>query len=96
MYARTYTQRVEVDWDPDKADAHGRKHRVSFADAAIALEDPNALTIRDDHAGELRYVTLGLDAEARLLVVVYTMRSQRVRLISARRATAAERRQYAE
>ena len=62
-----------VEWNPRKAAANRSKHQVAFADAATALEDPNAITIRDDSADEPRFVTLGLDAEARLLVVVYTM-----------------------
>jgi uncharacterized DUF497 family protein len=45
---------VDIEWDPDKAAVNRRKHRVSFADAALALDDAHALTIRDDHAGELR------------------------------------------
>jgi uncharacterized DUF497 family protein len=54
----------------------------------------NAITIRDDDEEEERYVTIGLDALGRMLVVVYTWRDDRPRLISARRATAQERRQY--
>jgi uncharacterized DUF497 family protein len=62
-----------------------------------ALEDESALTMRDDSSDrEERLVTLGLDAFGRLLVVVYTWRGERVRLISARKATARERRRYEE
>jgi hypothetical protein len=53
-----------------------------------------AITIRDDASDEERFITLGADALGRLLVVVYTWRGEVVRLISARNATAAERRDY--
>ncbi len=81
-------------WDPEKAAANLRKHGVDFADAATALADEVALTIPDDAESEERFVTLGMDALGRVLVVVYTWRGEDVRLISARRATARERRRY--
>lgn len=85
------------EWDPAKARANFTKHGVRFADAVTALEDDLALTIRDlSLEGEERWVTIGLDASRRLLVVVYTWRGERVRLISARHATPHERRQYEE
>jgi uncharacterized DUF497 family protein len=84
----------DVDWDEQKAAANLRKHGVDFADAATALSDDEALTIRSDEAGEERYVTIGMDALARVLVVVYTWRDNRPRLISAREATPQERHQY--
>jgi len=88
---------VAYEWDPRKARVNLTKHRVDFADAALILEDPLALTRHDpDAEGEERFVTLGVDPLGRLLVVVWTPRGKRVRLISARRATAAERRQYEE
>jgi len=58
------------------------------------LEDEAALTLSDDHAEEERWVTLGMDALGRVLVVAYTWRDDEVRLISARKATRTERRQY--
>ncbi len=62
-----------------------------------ALEDARALTIRDPaFEEEGRWITLGIDAFGRLLVVVYTWRGERLRLISARKATARERLQYQE
>ena len=56
-----------------KAAANYRKHGISFADAATALDDPQALTIEDQRFVEQRFVTVGLDASGRLLVVVYTL-----------------------
>jgi uncharacterized DUF497 family protein len=81
-------------WDPEKAAANLRKHGVDFADAETALRDEMAMTVQDDDPEGERFVTLGLDALGRLLVVVYEWRDDDVRLISARKATRAERRQY--
>jgi uncharacterized protein len=85
---------MEFEWDPQKAKANRRKHRVDFADAVTVLEDPLALTISDVVSGEERYVTLGLDAQARLLVVVYTETEHGFRIISARKANPHERQKY--
>jgi uncharacterized DUF497 family protein len=71
-----------------------RKHKVDFADAATVFEDPMAITIRDEHTEEDRFVTIGTDALGRSLVVAYTLRGHAIRLISARRAAPRERRQY--
>jgi uncharacterized protein len=67
---------VRFEWDPAKARANARKHRITFAEAVTVLEDDFALT-RDDPAitEEPRFVTLGLSSEANLLVVVYTIES---------------------
>ena len=64
---------MEYEWDPAKAKANLRKHRVSFADASLALEDSRALTIADpDASGEQRFVSLGSDPLGRVLVTVFT------------------------
>ena len=75
-------------------DAINQKHGVSFADAVLALEDELALTVEDEHDEESRFVTLGVDPQEPILVVVFTPRGDRIRLISARRATRRERSQY--
>jgi hypothetical protein len=85
---------VDVAWDEVKARANRRKHGVDFADAATALHDEMAITLPDDDPDEERFVTLATDALGRLLVVVYAWREAGPRLISARRATPSERRQY--
>ena len=86
-----------VEWDPDKAIANASRHGVDFADAAIALEDPNAITIEDpDSEDEERYISLGADPIGRILVTVYTPRGDNLRLISSRRASKQERRSYEE
>ena len=87
-----------VEWDNRKAAANLRKHRVAFEEAVTALEDPLAVTYRDpDHsADESRFLTFGLSARGRILVVAHTDRGEAIRLISARSATRSERRAYEE
>lgn len=87
---------MEVEWDPRKAAANARKHGVDFADAATVLYDELAVMVSDDDPDEHRFIAMGVDALGRVLVVVYTWRGDRVRLISARGATARERRWYEE
>jgi uncharacterized protein len=88
---------VSYEWDEEKRRQNLRKHAVEFADAVNALEDDDALTSPDDDSDEEdRFVTLGADLFGRILVVVYTWRGDMVRLISARKATPRERKQYGE
>jgi uncharacterized DUF497 family protein len=94
MHNCAYTCVVTFEWDPDKSAGNRRKHRVDFADAVGVFEDPRALTIDELHEGELRHVTMGLDFLGRVLVVCWTGRRNAIRLISARKATRAERRPY--
>jgi uncharacterized protein len=86
---------MDYQWDPEKAASNWMKHDVDFADAVGVFEDEWALTIREqDVEGEQRFATLGIDFLERVLVVVYTYRGKKIRLISARRATRKERRVY--
>jgi uncharacterized protein len=85
---------VEFEWDPNKAASNLRKHGVRFAEAVSVLEDHAALSMPDDNVQEERFVTLGIDALGRNLVVVYAVRGIRIRIISARKATRRERLQY--
>ena len=87
---------ADFEWDPRKAAANVRKHGIQFADAVVVLEDERALTLRDDSREEERWVTIGMDALARVLAVVYTWRGAAARIISARPATPNESRQYLE
>jgi uncharacterized DUF497 family protein len=90
-----HNRRVDIEFDPAKARTNLQKHKVSFAHAEQALHDPLALTIEDpDAEGERRFVTLGMDALGRVLVVVHTPRGDRIRLISARKASKGEVEQY--
>jgi uncharacterized DUF497 family protein len=83
------------DWDPAKAATNLRKHRVDFADAALSLEDPHALTIADpDAGGDERFICLGADPEGRVLVTVFAVAGSRTRIISSRRASPGERCRY--
>ena len=86
---------MDIEFDPDKARRNLQKHKVSFAHAEQALRDPMAVTIEDpDAEDEQRFVTLGMDALGRFLVVVHTPRGSRIRLISARKASKGESEQY--
>jgi len=94
---RAYIGSVSFEWDSEKAEANLRKHGVDFADAALALEDDRAITLPDVvSTSEERLVTLAMDPFGRVLVVVYTWRADTIRLISARKATRREVRQYGE
>jgi uncharacterized protein len=85
---------VKFEWDLFKAASNLQKHNVDFADATTVLDDDLAITIREHASGEERFVTLGMDALNRLLVVAYTWCVDNIRIISARNATARERHQY--
>jgi len=82
-------------WDPDKAANNLKKHGVEFADAVGVLEDELAL-VREDIADyeEERFIAVGMDYLGRLLTVIFTYRSEDIRLISARKATKKERLDY--
>lgn len=87
---------MEFEWDDDKAASNARKHGVAFAEAMTVFADQLALTGYDpDHSdAEDRFITMGLSADGRLLVVSHTDRGDRVRIISAREASRAERKDY--
>jgi hypothetical protein len=85
---------MSFQWDTNKAASNKRKHGVEFADAVAVLEDEAAITIEDDFPDEERFITIGMDAFARVLVVVYTWRGDDIRIISARKAARREREQY--
>jgi uncharacterized DUF497 family protein len=89
---------LEFEWDDDKAKANVKKHGVSFEEASSVFGDPLSLTIPDPlHSEEEdRFITLGASQRRRLLVVVSTDRSDRIRIISARVATRRERKNYEE
>jgi uncharacterized protein len=88
---------VYFEWDQTKAATNLAKHGVHFADAVAVFEDDVALTMRDPYPeDEERWITIGMDALGRVLVVVYTWRGEGIRLISSRPASPRERRQYEE
>ncbi len=86
---------MDVEWGPRKAAENLRKHGVDFADAVIALEDENALTIEDFDHPEQRFKTLGLGADLNVLFVVHAERDEKcIRIISARKADRSQTKQY--
>jgi uncharacterized protein len=87
---------MEFEWDPEKADANAKKHGVDLAEAMTVFADPLELTITDpDHSeGEQRFLSIGLSTAGRLLVVAYTERAGRTRIINAREASSQERKHY--
>jgi uncharacterized DUF497 family protein len=89
---------VNFEWDPGKARQNRRKHRVSFQEAATVFGDPLAVTYPDpDHSiSEQRFVTVGLSSVGRVLIVAHTDRDENVRIISSRKTTQRERKQYEE
>lgn len=89
---------MQFAWDPKKAASNLRDHKVTFEEASSIFGDSLAITFDDpDHSvGESRILTFGLSEQGRLLVVSHTERRGVVRIISARRATRAERRIYEE
>jgi uncharacterized protein len=83
------------EWDPAKAAGNLAKHKVHFADAALSLEDPRALTMLDpDAVGEGRFIALAADPTGRVLVTVFAYVGANIRIISARRASPRERKRY--
>jgi uncharacterized protein len=87
---------MEFEWDAAKAASNLDKHGVSFAEAMTVFGDPLEVTISDpDHSlEEFRFVSIGRSAAGRVLVVAYTEREGRIRVIGARPVTPAERRRY--
>jgi uncharacterized DUF497 family protein len=94
MHRYAYTSLVEYEWDEWKARLNLEKHGIDFADAVSVLEDDLALTIPDEKATEHRFITIGEDSLRRVLVVVFSESSGHIRIISARKATGLERKQY--
>jgi uncharacterized DUF497 family protein len=84
------------EWDPDKASANSSKHGVSFEEAATVFQDLLFIQFLDEEHmdDEDRFITIGISVQNRLLAVAHTDRNDRIRLISARQATARERTFY--
>ena len=87
---------MDFEWDSEKAKENEDKHGVSFAEASEVFGDDHSSTVADpDHSeGEDRYLIFGVTKNGRYLVVSYTEREQRIRLISARTMTPRERKAY--
>jgi uncharacterized protein len=89
---------LEFEWDPVKAKLNLKEHGVSFDEATTIFRDTLSITIADpDHSDyEDRFIDIGMSHRRQLLVVAYTERKDKIRIISARRATRAERKNYEE
>ena len=95
--------RYDFEWDPKKAKANIRKHQTSFEQATTIFRDPNLLSIPDEEHSESeeRWITMGVDETGILLVLIHTFEriradSSRIRIISARKATKSETKNYEE
>lgn len=86
------------EWDAEKAKRNLRKHGISFEDAATVFLDPLALTFPDpdQSTGEEREITIGYSSRQQVVFVSHCQRANRIRIISARKATRGERKQYEE
>ena len=95
---RRYTAALKFAWDPKKAVANTRKHSVNFREAATVFSDPLSTTFpAEEHSGaERRFITIGMSARGGILVVVHSDHNDVTRIISARKATATERKYYEE
>jgi len=89
---------MELEWDEAKAASNLKKHKVSFTEAGTVFGDPLAVTFPDpDHSiAEDRFITIGTSDRDRVLIVSHTDRDERLRIISARKATRLERKAYEE
>jgi uncharacterized protein len=89
---------VIYEWDPKKAKTNVREHGVAFEDAASVFLDPLAITYPDpDHSSEeSREITIGRSAKLGVIFLSHTQRGDRIRIISARKGTRRERKQYEE
>ncbi len=89
---------MEFEWDTKKADENLKKHGVEFVEGATVFADPLSITVRDpDHSGtENRFIIIGYSNRFRPLIVSHLDRNGRVRIISARQLTSAERHDYEE
>jgi uncharacterized protein len=87
---------MHFEWDRSKADANRRKHKVTFDEAASVFYDPLSATFPDPDSSrtEERVITIGHFSRQRLLVVVHTEQGETIRIISARLATAHERKRH--
>lgn len=87
---------MQFEWDPNKARRNFKKHAVTFDEAVTVFYDPLSATFDDpDHSvGERRLITIGFSAQGRLMAVCHTERGSAVRVISARLATARERKRH--
>lgn len=87
---------MHFEWDRAKAKTNRRKHKVTFDEAVSVFYDPLSATFPDPDPSrsEERLITIGNSSRQRLLVIVHTERGETIRIISARLATAHERKRH--
>ena len=88
----------DFEWDPQKAEKNVQKHGVTFAEASSVFNDPMFITLLDDEHSdeEERFITIGLSNKNRLVMIAHAERENRIRIISARKATKHEEKFYKE
>jgi uncharacterized DUF497 family protein len=92
-------EKLQFEWDPEKAKANLKKHKVGFEEASTIFEDPQFISFLDEEHSveeEERYITIGLSNKIRLLMAAHTERKKHIRIISARKATKNEEKFYNE
>ncbi len=89
---------IPFEWDEEKAEINLKKHKIGFEEAKSVFGDPFSITVDDpDHSKEeQRFIDIGKSTSGKLLVVVYTERRSKIRIISCRKVTPVERRKYEE
>ena len=88
----------DFEWNPLKSERNVQKHGVTFVEASSVFDDPVFITLLDDEHSddEERFITIGLSTSNRLIMVAHTERENRIRVISARKATKNEEKFYQE
>lgn len=90
--------KIEFEWDEKKAQLNFEKHKVSFEESVTVFYDPLLATMPDpdNSEDEQRYITIGQAIKGRILIISYTERQNRTRIISCRKATSREKKTYEE
>ena len=89
---------MECEWDPAKAASNFRKHGVPFEEAETVFDDPRVIVRYDERHSdrEDRWAVIGISNRGRVVIVTYTPRNRKPRLVSARKATRREVDEYGE
>lgn len=85
---------MKYHWNPDKAKSNYQKHGIYFSHAVSVFSDDSAITQKDVYSREERFITIGMDTFGKIIVTVFTWRDEDIRIISARKATPGECKQY--
>ena len=87
---------MKFDWDVNKAKANVKKHKIPFTEAQTVFDDDFTVTVFDEKHSieEKRFITIGRSASGRLIIICHTFKENKIRIISARKPTKAEREDY--